>query len=1216
MYEPTRFRDLLSEPRTVDDQRWLIGPHGILAAAQQRAATLDDGISIGDCDDLFAWLDDHCVVTVTRPSERARAWFAVSELSPTRFDEVRRADLPALFETIAVGFPLVRTLQPDLLPTTLEVVGDDQRHLLDVLIDHAVATQDVVLDDMLRAVHLRHRSIRREIASVPFAVSTRHAGEVLLFNVVRTYGQPSIAVDLESSPFLEADAAFVAAVTTAWEQTGATTIATRWSARFEVSGHPVERVNGPSVGLAAAVAFRALVEPTTRIDRDVVFTGRIEPDGAVTTLWHDNASHGYGEKIMAVPMRTLVVPAADVALVQAIAQRISRPPKIAGLQNVDGISVLLDELDSGSRSPMRRVATHPTRPRTRRDGAEAFAGRIDETNYLVDTLSRSGYAPRLVLVSGGPGVGKTRLLARCVDACREARSTLVFTCDTPSSHRAEVLAALDEQETFSPASTASRQRAIVLDDAHLADVAILQRVRDVMSRSDTDLVIVLSYRDDVELHHELLALGNDARRGHPLITSVNLAALSAAEVSELVGAVLVEYSEAECEAIADRLWQACAGHTLSTVLVLNIARHSERAALTERMLRSAGRDDLLDQIVRQCCALVQRRDVLTAAAILGVEFDYEGLRSLTQLDDEVLLENLATATELRLVSDVADDSDRYRFAHGMVRDVVYADAARARLALLHSRAAEYFESTMQDGPVRNALLAHHYSMVAPAMHADLALRYTLAAAKDAAALRADDDAERWYEKAVELAGVGSGIVPLVDAQLGLGRVRRRRGDPSGRAILLGACRRAIEANRHDLLVDGVVAAHRGFFSRATSVDTEWVEVIERALTIVTDGATRAELLAVLANELTWASDGDRRFELADEALELALQHGSQRTIADIRYRRSLTVAALDTVAERDANSRALLDLAAGDLGASDLARDELRFMAAITRATVAAEVGQMSEALVCVSDAERYAASMGDAMIVFTARLARAGSLLTQGHLDLAQAVSREAYNIGQAAEQGGDAAILHGEQLWEIRRLRGNHRALRDQASLIAGAGDSQIAVLGARYLVEINEVDLARSAYDEIRTRGASQFRRGLTEPPAVRDLATLAIRFLDLPTANDLYDRLLASADHFANTTVVRPCGAHYLGGLASVLGRAAETEHWFRYATRRHESQHAPLLTAETLIEWARGEDRLRMPGYVERAERHLDAASEIVAAHDAIGLEQVVVRLRAGLGTAT
>ena len=63
---------------------------------------------------------------------------------------------------------------------------------------------------------------------------------------------------------------------------------------------------------------------------------------------------------------------------------------------------------------------------------------------------------------------------------------------------------------------------------------------------------------------------------------------------------------------------------------------------------------------------------------------------------------------------------------------------------------------------------------------------------------------------------------------------------------------------------------------------------------------------MLASELTWAPDGERRFTLSDEAVALARQSGDARTIVSVLGLRSLTISAADTIDTRRLDSLEML----------------------------------------------------------------------------------------------------------------------------------------------------------------------------------------------------------------------------------------------------------------------------------------------------------------------
>ena len=75
-------------------------------------------------------------------------------------------------------------------------------------------------------------------------------------------------------------------------------------------------------------------------------------------------------------------------------------------------------------------------------------------------------------------------------------------------------------------------------------------------------------------------------------------------------------------------------------------------------------------------------------------------------------------------------------------------------------------------------------------------------------------------------------------------------------------------------------------------------------------------------------------------------------------------------------------------------------------------------------------------------------------------------------------------------------------------------------------------------------------------------------DRATAEGSYAALQPFADAFANTTVAKPVGWHYLGMLAATMGRIDDAESDLRKAIAIHDMVGAPLFRAESEIELAR------------------------------------------------
>jgi hypothetical protein len=126
------------------------------------------------------------------------------------------------------------------------------------------------------------------------------------------------------------------------------------------------------------------------------------------------------------------------------------------------------------------------------------------------------------------------------------------------------------------------------------------------------------------------------------------------------------------------------------------------------------------------------------------------------------------------------------------------------------------------------------------------------------------------------------------------------GHPEARSSLLEAAGLARSCGRADLVVAAALAGDRGFFSVTAATDHERIELLTEAARLASpdDLRTRALLAAQLASELTWAPDGDRRFELSDEAVELSRRSGAARTLVAVLGLRNLTIGAADTLARR------------------------------------------------------------------------------------------------------------------------------------------------------------------------------------------------------------------------------------------------------------------------------------------------------------------------------
>jgi AAA ATPase domain len=1182
-----RLESLRVGTRSEEDRRWLIGPAGALAVARSLVGERRGAEALGDLEPLWKWLDDTSFVRAPMPSERARALLALADL-----DRCPPSELRNLIDVVARGYPF------DVARLALRPTNGESN--VDLVVREAGATANPEIEQLVRIIHGRIRSTRRRTVSVNVPVSSHHSGELMVLHATRVAGPPSVAVDRSIAPFLEADREFENALDEAASATRAG-FAIRWHVEYERSRRPVEWITGSSCGLAAAAAFRSLAIGA-RIPPDLVFSGALGPDGTAATLVDEAGRHNYAAKIDASFGRRLVVPMVDAPTVGSIAAGRTRGPIVLGIESIDDLESLFE---TESRRSDRVLLPSPSSESATYDQTGRVVGRGHELRALADHV-RSRTGSRLALITGRPGIGKSALLEAFVDSIRDDVRDPIERLDGHDLSVGESIAAM---MAIDRSSSSSRPRLVVVDDAHLAADAVLRRLTDRVF-SDTgaidEVVVVLAGRPDAgsPAFRDLTKL---VSIGHPSVIEVSLQPIGTAAVELMVASELDRRGVRPDSDLVERIAEVAIGDPLVARLLIDLAAREPDALAGGRVVDRGS--DLAAQLVARAMRVVTHPEVLEVAAVVDRPLDATDLANLARLEAHAVRDSIDAASASGLLRS-SGSPPRYDCCHAVVRDAIYAGLSVGRRNQLHRRAARHFADAA-DARERNAILAFHYGSVEPPEIDGSALEYALAAGLDAESIRDFDSAFAWFERAVNLASRVGELGELVDAQVGLGRNLRRRGDAAARRVLLTSARRAADIGAAHSLVSAVLAAHRGFFSATARVDNEWIELLERSLRVVgDDDAARSELLAVLAAELTWQPDPGRRMELADEALDLARRCGHLPTLARVRYRRPIAIAAAVTVEDRDANSRELLVLA------DRLDDDEVRFMAAITRATVAAEIGLMAEATLRVHDAEVLADDLRDRVPIFSARLARAGSLIVQGSLDAATLVSDEAFALGVAAD-ASDAAMLHGEQLWEIARLQGAHERYAAMAVMIAESGDPSLAVLGARYAHDAGAIDVARTAYDQFVGNGAN-ILSGVSETAIERDLAVLARRFGDANVAERLSERLRDRSDYFANTTVVRACGRHAMGLAAAAMGKLDVAEHWFEAAVQRHETARAPLLVSESLIEWADALVDLSEPEAPDAGANHrranglIDRAQTLAAASGATGLTRRCERVRARL----
>jgi class 3 adenylate cyclase/tetratricopeptide (TPR) repeat protein len=145
------------------------------------------------------------------------------------------------------------------------------------------------------------------------------------------------------------------------------------------------------------------------------------------------------------------------------------------------------------------------------------------------------------------------------------------------------------------------------------------------------------------------------------------------------------------------------------------------------------------------------REVAQIGAVLGREFSYELIEPVAQRSSAELQNALLRLTEAGLLfcRGVAPDSS-YLFKHALVQDAAYGTLLRTRRQELHARAAAVLEADFSDLVERQPeLLAHHLTGAA---QIERAVAQWLAAGHFAAARLAPREAIRHFDRGLALLG--------------------------------------------------------------------------------------------------------------------------------------------------------------------------------------------------------------------------------------------------------------------------------------------------------------------------------------------------------------------------------------------------------------------------------------------------------------------------------
>jgi class 3 adenylate cyclase len=712
---------------------------------------------------------------------------------------------------------------------------------------------------------------------------------------------------------------------------------------------------------------------------------------------------------------------------------------------------------------------------------------------------------------------------------------------------------------------------LVLDDLHWADRATLLLFRSLVGAALPMRTLILgTYRASELSSGHPLAETLAALRRHEHVERVSLAGWDDGDVVALMTSEAGRDLDGGAVELAHRLRAETDGNPF---FLLEILRHLDEgggfslsdggAPPTEVPLGRIAIPQSVREVVGQRVARLGRstEQLLSTAAVIGREFDVDFLAELSGLAEDDLLDILDGASAAALVTVVPGSTARYSFAHAVIQHTLYDIQSPARRQLTHRHVAELLERLYGTGPgPRAGELASHWLAAGGGDSLTRAFDSARWAGEAALASFAPEEAVRWFSRALDLADRQAGLDPhlRVDVLIGLGDAQRQVGDAGHRSTLLEAADEALNLNDPARLVRAALVNTRGVFSQAGAVDAERVAVLEAALA-ATDGDSpeRARLLATLALELTFAGDWAHRRALADEAVAMARRLGDPDTVMRVRNLLGLAVDVPETLEERLATTAEVVGMAdaQADPGIRHWAH-RYRLYACAQSADIEA-VDRHLEATVSA------AAETGDPHLVWSGLFIRAWRSLNAGHLDDAERLATEAFQIGTESGQP-DAPEIYGIALLEIRRRQGRFTEMEEP---LVGAVDGNPGLPSLRAVLARLYCDLGRDA--EARRLVETEAASGFALPKDVLWLYCMAVhadvvaRLGDADAAGHLYP-LLAPWHRQIAFAYITDAGAVSLalGMLAATLRRYDEAQAHLTEAMVTHERLRAPFWVEQT------------------------------------------------------
>ncbi|MGI8506854.1 MAG: ATP-binding protein [Solirubrobacteraceae bacterium] len=736
---------------------------------------------------------------------------------------------------------------------------------------------------------------------------------------------------------------------------------------------------------------------------------------------------------------------------------------------------------------------------------------------------------------------------------------------------------------------------VLLDDLQWAEPTALDLLRHLgRALVDASVLWVLSVRDTDERWPIVLRTVVADLERRPSRRML-LGGFDDDELADLTASLMAVDEGAVASAVASRLRRETAGNPLyATQLVQHWAESG-------RLVRDAGvklaHDELGAEVPASLRNLLWSRvralgndvlEVLCTASVLGTEFAEDVVIDMVELSERDAMDALDVAERARLVVDVGPPGTM-RFVHVLVANAVYSELPGRRRRRLHAQAAGVLEQrAAAPGADLAAQLARHCALGGLVAEA---LRWARLAGDHAADLLSSAEAARWYRTALDhAAALDVADHERADLLVRLGQAQHQVNDPAAVATLTEAAALARRCGAARIAVRAALATDRGFL-RLGLVAPAQVAIIDSALEVVHDGdaATRARLLALLAEALPSNTAGTRRIELAREAVALADASSDRTLLARIC---SSVLYSLWGPIEEATELRA--DVAKRSIAAAATAGDpHLEFAVHAEAYTVAIQLADPAGAARSLDMLRTIADEIGALQMTWTVGYYEAFVAAMESRFADAERLVRQTVDSGLAMG-GAEGVSVFAGQAAVIATIAGHHSELPPGVPQAIEAGPVQPSRHLAHAIISVvnGPKHVASDLLDAAMATGFLGVPPDVMWMTSMLGYAILAIELEDLDAAAQLLAIIEPHAGEVA--TNLGPVAA-YAGRLASLLGRHDLAEQHLSRALEIVDAFGWDYHRATTLSFLAVCR-RQRLGELDARAHASLDEAQHICATH--------------------